>query len=241
MTTKYINRHDTNELIAMTAHDLRAIVGRIYSLNLLVQEGLKEYPDKELKNIIALITSQCRQGMDLTTGLVNTYKVSLCSLTELLSRQIAIYKHQAENKGIELTTYFPQGEIYVDTFPVALIRVLDNLFDNALKFTPRNGKIEITLKQSNNKAVISFSDSGIGIPQNFQPLLFEKNIQIQRPGTENEPSTGLGLYIIKQMTEELNGTIWYESNENIGTTFYVSLNCKQYLVTQGAYEKHLGQ
>lgn len=241
MTTEHINKRGTKELIATTAHDLRSIIARIYGLNLLVNEKVQAHPNKELIKLITLITSQCQQGLALTAGLVDTYKASLCSLNGLLTRQIALYRYQAENKGIELTTDIPLGDIYVETHPVALIRIIDNLFDNALKFTARYGNIKITLTQADNKAVISFSDSGIGIPKSFQPLLFEKSIQIQRPGTENEPSTGLGLYIIKQMTEELNGTIWYESHENIGTTFYLSLDSRQSLTTQGIYEKHPGQ
>lgn len=221
--TQHINRSDTNELIALTAHDLRNILARIYGLNLLVEEKLQSFPDKEVQKMTALITSQCQQGLALTEGLVHTYKVSICSLTELLNRQIALYRYQAENKGIELTIDIPKRDIYFETPTVPLIRVLDNLFGNAVKFTPRLGSIKITLKQTDNKAVISFSDTGIGIPESFQPLLFEKNEQTQRLGTENEPSTGLGLYINKQLTKELGGEIWYESIENKGTTFYVSL------------------
>lgn len=227
--TQQIDRRNTNELIAMTAHDLRGIIARIYGLNLLVEEEVQEYPDRELKELTALIASQCQQGMDLTAGLVDTYNASVCLLTALLTRQIALYRYQVKNKDIELTVDIPRRDIYVETHPVSLIRVLDNLFDNAVKFTPRYGSIKITLTQADNKAVISFRDSGIGIPESFQPLLFEKNIQTQRPGTENEPSTGLGLYIIKQMTEELKGTIWYESLENRGTTFYVSLDSRDNL------------
>lgn len=221
--TQQIHRWDAYELIALTAHDLRGIISRIYGLNLLVEEKLQNLSDKEAKKMIALITSQCKQGIDLTAGLVDTYKTSICSLTALLTKQTALYRYQSENKAIEFTTNIPHGDIYVETHPVLLIRVLDNLFDNALKFTPRYGSIKITLTRAENIVVISFSDTGIGIPASFQSLLFEKNIQAQRPGTENEPSTGLGLYIIKQMIEELNGAIWYESLEKKGTTFYVSL------------------
>lgn len=223
------NWRNTNELIAMTAHDLRGIIARIYGLNLLVEEEILEHHDEETKELTALITSQCQQGMDLTAGLVDAYKTNICLLTALLAKQIAMYRYQAENKEIELTIDIPHRDIYVETHPVFLIRVLDNLFDNAVKFTPRHGSIKITLTQSDNKAIISLSDSGIGIPDSFHPLLFEKNIQTQRLGTENESSTGLGLYIIKQMTEELKGTIWYESIENRGTTFYISLDSRDNL------------
>ncbi|MES2397799.1 MAG: HAMP domain-containing sensor histidine kinase [Bacteroidota bacterium] len=217
---------DTNELIAFTAHDLRNIIARIYGLNSIVKEKLRGLPDKEAQKMTDLITSQCQHGLALTEGLVHTYKLSICSLTALLNKQITLYRYQAEKKGIELTADIPKSEIYVETRIVPLIRVLDNLFDNAVKFTPRCGSIKITLIQTDNRAVISFSDSGIGIPESFQPLLFEKNEQTQRLGTENEPSTGLGLYINKQLTKELKGEIWYESPENSGATFYISFDSR---------------
>lgn len=223
LATQEINWRDTNELIVTTAHDLRSIMSIIYGLNLLVEEKLQNLPDNETQKMVALITSQCKKGLDLTSELICTHNASICSLTELLTKQLVIYGFQAENKNIELKVDIPNNDIYVETRPVSLIRVLDNLFDNALKFTPRHGSIKITLALIDNKAVISISDTGMGITEIFQPLLFEKNTQTQRPGTEQEPSTGLGLYIIKQLMENLNGTIWYESIENKGTTFYVSL------------------
>lgn len=234
MDTEQINQRNTNEFIAMTAHDLRGVIASIYGLNRLLEEKLQDLPDKDTKEMTALITSQCEQGVALTAGLIGTYKASLCSLTKLLTKQIDLYKIQTENKLIELKTDIPQRDIYVETQPIFLIRVLDNLIDNAVKFTPRNGNIKITLTQTDNKAIISFKDSGIGIPESFQSCLFEKTIQTQRLGTENEPSSGLGLFIIKKLIKELNGAIWYESHENEGTTFHISLdkiNFNQQLVS----------
>lgn len=223
LATQEINWRDTNELIVTTAHDLRSIISKIYGLNVLVEENLQNLSDNETQKMVALITSQCKKGLDLTSELISTHNTSICSLTELLTKQLMIYGFQAEKKNIELKVDIPNNDIYVETRPVSFMRVLDNLFDNALKFTPRNGSIKITLALIDKKAVISISDTGMGIPEIFQPLLFEKNTQIQRPGTEREPSTGLGLYIVKQLMEELNGTIWYKSFKNIGTIFYVSL------------------
>lgn len=224
MDTEQINRRNTNEFIAMTAHDLRGVIARIYGLNRLLEEKLQDLPDKDTKEMTALITSQCEQGVALTAGLIGAYKASLCSLTKLLTKQIDLYKIQTRNKFIELKTDIPQRDIYVETQPILLIRVFDNLIDNAVKFTPRNGNIKITLAQTDNKAVISFRDSGIGIPDSFQSSLFDKTLQTQRLGTENEPSSGLGLYIIKELIKELKGAIWYESQENQGTTFHISLD-----------------
>jgi two-component system sensor histidine kinase VicK len=102
--------------------------------------------------------------------------------------------------------------------------VLDNLVNNGIKFTPRQGQIILGLKLHDKKVIISVTDTGIGIPADFYPLIFNKLPQIQRPGTENEPSTGLGLYISKQLTDELRGNLWFRSAENKGTTFYLSLS-----------------
>lgn len=227
LATQEINWRDTNELIVTTAHDLRNIMSSIYGLNLLVEEKLQNFPDNETQKMVSLITSQCKKGLDLTSELIFTHNASICSLTELLTKQLVIYGFLAEKKNIELKVDIPKNDIYVETRPVSFMRVLDNLFDNALKFTPRHGSIKITLALIDNKAVISISDTGMGIPEVFQPLLFEKHTQTQRSGTESEPSTGLGLYITKQLLEELNGTIWYKSLKNIGTIFYVSLGIRE--------------
>lgn len=149
--TQQINKQNSNKLIAMTAHDLRGIIVRIYGLNRLLEEKIQELPDMEAKKMSVLINSQCKQGIDLTAGLVSAYKSSTFSLTELLTKQIVTYRYLAENKDIELKSDIPHKDIYVETKPVDLIRVLDNLFDNSVKFTPRNGNIKITLTQTDNK------------------------------------------------------------------------------------------
>lgn len=222
--TQQIRKHGISEHLAMTAHDFRSIVGSIYGLTQILEEKLKEHPDPEIKELTGLITTQCELGIDISTGLVQDYKQDICSLKELLTAQGHLYKHQAARKNITLTTDFPVPDFYVQTKPGLLLRVLDNLFKNAVKFTPRQGHIILGLKFRNHQAIISVTDTGIGIPQDFRSLLFSRCRQTQRPGTENEPSTGLGLYISKQLTEELQGKLWFSSVENKGTTFYLSLD-----------------
>lgn len=222
--TQHPRKHDISELLAMTAHDFRSIIGSIYGLTYILEEKLKEHPDPEIKELTGLIATQCELGIDVATGLVKDYKQDICSLKELLTTQANLYQYKAAQKNITLHTDFPVPNVYVQTKAGLLIRVLDNLFDNALKFTPRQGHIIIGLKLRGQKAIISVKDTGIGIPLGFRPLIFGKCRQIQRPGTENEPSTGLGLFISKQLTKELQGKLWFKSAENIGTTFYLSLS-----------------
>jgi two-component system sensor histidine kinase VicK len=222
--TKQIKEYGVSELLATTAHDFRSIVGGIYGLTQILEEKLKENPDPEIRELNGLIASQCELGIDISTGLVQDYKQAICSLKELLTAQAHLYKYQAARKNITLTTHFPVRDIYVQTKPGLLIRVLDNLVNNGIKFTPRQGQIILGLKLHDKKVIISVTDTGIGIPADFYPLIFNKLPQIQRPGTENEPSTGLGLYISKQLTDELRGNLWFRSAENKGTTFYLSLS-----------------
>ncbi len=207
----------------MTAHDLRNIINGIYGLNQLVTDKLNGHLDTEIKQLLDLISKQCETGIELTTGLVYSYQQSYFSVNKLLKELQKIHCYRANKKNIQLAITLPDKEIYIQTARSKLIRVLDNLLDNAVKFTPREGKVSINLAQKENKAIITISDTGIGIPNSFNSVIFDKQPQIQRTGTENEPSTGLGLYISKQLIDELNGKIWFDSKENIGTTFYLSL------------------
>jgi two-component system sensor histidine kinase VicK len=223
--TKPINLQETEERIALAAHDLRGVIARISGLHGLLQAKVNEHPDLIVQELTGMIATQCKLGIDITAGIVRAYKQDLCSLNDLLATQIHLYKYQADRKNITLTVDFPDKNVYVHTKTGLLIRILDNLFDNAIKFTTQHGNIKTTLRQEEeNKAVISVRDTGIGIPENIQHQLFEKHWQTQRPGTENEASTGLGLYISKQIIEELKGEIWFDSIENVGTTFYISLD-----------------
>lgn len=217
-------KHGISELLATTAHDFRNILGGIYGIIQILKEKLYEHPNSEISELTGLIASQCELGINISTGLVQDYKQEICSLKELLTAQAHLYKYQAARKNITLATDFPAMDIYLQTKPGLLIRVLDNLFDNAVKFTPRHGQIILGLKLRDQKAIISLTDTGIGIPADFYPLIFNKLPQTQRTGTENEPSTGLGLYISKQLTEELHGKLWFSSVENKGTTFFLSLD-----------------
>jgi two-component system sensor histidine kinase VicK len=104
-----------------------------------------------------------------------------------------------------------------------LARVLDNLLSNAVKFTHPGGQITLSLQQEANKVILKVRDNGVGIPQSLQGSVFEKFTKANRSGTEGETTTGLGLFIAKQIVEWHNGKIWLESREGEGTTFYVEL------------------
>jgi two-component system sensor histidine kinase VicK len=101
--------------------------------------------------------------------------------------------------------------------------VLENLISNAVKFTQPTGQVSIILKKKGKNTLLQIKDTGIGIPESLQATIFQKFTKAGRNGTAGEPTTGLGLYIVKQIIEKHQGTIQVESQENVGTTFIIEL------------------
>ena len=217
---KVIKNEFSNENRAQIAHDFRIVIGNVYSLNELLFEEIGTQINPEAKNFIKLIAEQCKLGFELTEEIICESSVKTILLNELLEQQIRLYKYRVIPKNINLKTEIAENSIFIKTNPVKLTRILNNFIDNAIKFTHRNGEIEICL--SVNK-IISVKDSGIGIKKEFQNEIFEEKNQYLRNGTEKELSSGLGLNICKQLAEEINAKIWLESVENKGTTFFLEL------------------
>lgn len=99
--------------------------------------------------------------------------------------------------------------------------IMRNLITNAVKFTPKGGKVNVLAQSAADKSIqISIQDTGIGMSQKMVENLFLLNVQNGRKGTDGEPSTGLGLLLCKEFIEKHNGRIWVESEERKGSTFY---------------------
>lgn len=104
-----------------------------------------------------------------------------------------------------------------------LLTILRNLTTNAIKFTPKEGKITISINDEENFTKISVEDTGIGIPEEEIPKIFSIDNKFKRKGTEGEPSSGLGLLLCKEFIEKHGGKIWVESKINEGSKFIFTL------------------
>ncbi|MEX2593854.1 MAG: ATP-binding protein [Anditalea sp.] len=104
------------------------------------------------------------------------------------------------------------------------IQVINNLISNSIKFTHDGGVISVHIEEKKDHVLFKVADDGIGIPGVFHDRLFEKFTQARRPGLKGEPSTGLGMSIIKTIVDWHEGKIWFTSKENEGTTFYIELS-----------------
>jgi two-component system sensor histidine kinase VicK len=106
---------------------------------------------------------------------------------------------------------------------VKIRRVINNLLNNAIKYTPRGGSVRVIVKKEDHQLVCSFTDTGVGIPVDEQEQLFQRFFRGSNVSKIQPDGTGLGLYIAKALVEAHHGKIWFESEEGKGTTFYFSL------------------
>ena len=107
--------------------------------------------------------------------------------------------------------------------PVRLGRVLDNLLDNAVKYTPPGGRVEVVGGSEGSEIVISISDTGIGIPEDKLPRIFERFYRVDKARSRELGGTGLGLSIVKHLVAAHNGTVRVESAPQRGSTFFFTL------------------
>lgn len=206
------NKYETeNSIIEHVAHDFKGIIKKINSLNSMLRDELHGSKSiLKVEQLLNYISILCEQGEQITNDLMESGELEMqqskiifadCYLNELIHQQGKIYKLQADKKEIKLFIEIPTQNVWCKISSSKIIRVLDNLFANALKFTHRQGEIKITLANTNTKSVISISDTGIGIPPELQKNLFQKYTPTSRYGTEKEKPTGLGLYITKRIID----------------------------------------
>jgi len=140
-----------------------------------------------------------------------------------------IEANRAELTGREITINFeiingPLAKVLADKIKVR--RVMENLLNNAIRYTPRSGRIEIKLKNADKVIECSISDSGVGIPQDEQESIFSKFFRATNVTKIQPDGTGLGLFIAKSLIEAHGGKIWFESSDTEGTTFYFTVPIK---------------
>jgi two-component system sensor histidine kinase VicK len=228
--TRFSNKK--NAILQILSHDLAAPLGSIQALSHLVATRIKPYKDEQLEKVIDLIVQTSQHGVRLIADFIDqefleSSEVTLMkgrfNLVEKIQEVIDAYQNaQREGaKTFQLVALDPY--MYVELDEVKFIQVITNLISNAIKFTADDGVITVTLEDRDDKVLITVEDNGIGIPQKYHGRLFEKFTKARRPGLRNEPSVGLGMSLIKLIVEWHQGRIWFESQENKGTKFFIEL------------------
>jgi len=146
----------------------------------------------------------------------------IINLSDLVKQKIILFRDIALKKKIKILLNL-EDDIYIKIDPFALDRVINNLIDNAIKFTDLNGKIEVVIKTIDTRVELIVSDTGIGISEEDQKHIFKPYYQISHE-KRNIQGIGMGLNIIKKIVDELGGTIEIKSQINKGAMFKIILN-----------------
>ena len=221
-----------DEFISIVSHELRtpitAILGAVGILRGLQMDSFND-KQQQLINIIY-------NNSQTLTGLVNdildvskleggklTLKIESCDLPGLLDEVIKDNTTYASQYGIVLDLKSDLSVSTIETDPMRLKQILNNLISNAIKHSPEHNRVEIHATNADRYLMMSVQDHGSGIPKAFHERIFHKFEQSQENSRKVIKGTGLGLYLTKSLVEQFDGEIWYETEENFGTTFYVKL------------------
>jgi PAS domain S-box-containing protein len=222
------------DFVATLTHDLKnPLLGTNRMLDLLVAGKLGEIDARQI-DILKQVRESNSTLIHMIQNLLDVYRyesVALIpenehvNLSHLLDTAVTRNQLTARAKGIKLTLNVPNRETVAEVSMQAIDRVVQNLLDNALKFTPEQGQIEVKLHDLGNQRQIEVKDSGPGVDLEEQKQLFNRFWQ-GIPGKKYSHGTGLGLYICKQIVEAHRGKIVCNSIPGRGTSFLVTLPTK---------------
>ncbi len=224
--------NERNSITSMIVHDLQSPINRMAGLmELFVMESQTPFSENQLlyldliKKNISDASSHIRNLLDSTALEIVSHEVPLemVNLTAILPALLSGYKEQAAKKKVHLHYETNVNTIYVHGNEDYLNRIFDNLVSNAIKFSPNgyNSNVVVSIKDSSNAIKISVQDEGQGLTEEDKKNLFKKFQKLSAIPTNGESSSGLGLSIVKTLTERLSGKVWAESSIARGTTFIV--------------------
>jgi len=222
-------------ILQLATHDLKGPIAHIELLVDLLQREVANRqgegpPPPEMVHYLALIQTACAHAHSLLEDVLyvgdldeNGLQKVPTDLNDYLTSQLGLHRLAAKEKGVVLALDLPATPVHARIHTDKFGRVLANLLGNALKFTPAGGTITVGLREQDGKPLLTVQDTGIGIPSKLHGNLFDKFNPTRRAGLHGETTTGLGLFIARQIVELHGGAIWLESREQEGTTFFIEL------------------
>ncbi len=134
----------------------------------------------------------------------------------------------SQNKNYQIKREFTKRDLWLEIDTDRLIQVIDNIMNNAIKYSPDGGTVTVRLIETHNHIILSITDEGMGIPRKDLNKIFDRFYRVDKARARQQGGTGLGLAISREVLKAHGGSIWVESRENQGSTFYVSLPYEPY-------------
>ncbi len=229
----YLNKMKS-EFVSVASHQLRTPISAIkWESELLLSKYKKGLNKKQLRNI-ENISKLSQKMIKLVNDLLDVARIDQdrlvmrnkkVNLNEIVQTIISEAKLLFESRNIELVFNVKKKLplVFVDPYKIKL--VIENLVNNAFKYTTNGGKVEVNLRLKTKGCFLIFEikDNGVGIPADQIKNIFQKFFRSSNAVKYQTEGTGLGLYIAKSIVEQLGGKIWFKSTENVGSIFSFSV------------------
>ncbi|MFA5932063.1 MAG: PAS domain-containing sensor histidine kinase [Candidatus Paceibacterota bacterium] len=221
------------EFVSIVSHQLRGPLSstKLYT-EMILNGDAGEVPPKQ-KKFLEEIYRGNQWMIEMVNTLLDVSRIELgifkiepkpTDLVDLAHNVLREQELKIKDKKLAIIESFENNIPIFSTDPKLLHMVFQNLLSNAVEYTPTGGKIELAISfDGKNTLSIKFSDNGYGIPAKQQSQIFSKLFRADNVKYKGIEGTGLGLYIVKSIIENLNGKIWFESEEDKGTTFFITL------------------
>ncbi len=219
------------EFVSNVSHELKTPLTTIQAYTETLLDGAIDDPDNNRK-FLERIDEQADRLHRLILDLLSLARIEsaedACELIpvpilDIVQTCLAEHQPVAESKGVTLQSELPPENVVVWADEEGLLTVLNNLVNNAIKYTPAGGRVSVRWRIEGRRAVIEVEDTGIGIPKAHQVRVFERFYRVDKARSRELGGTGLGLSIVKHWVQVFGGTVEVASELGRGTTFSVRL------------------
>lgn len=214
-------------IIRILAHDLKGPLNNIESITKLIESDAKNVA--KYRAMINNSTLKAKHllsrvmEMDVTDPNEIVLQLEKLSIENILEEVINYEKDYALKKGINLQLIIENSRNVINADKTHIISVFENLISNAIKFSKNGSEVKISVEHNDDYVQVKIIDQGLGVKPEEEDRLFKKFSKLSTRPTAKEPSTGLGLFLVKRHVELINGKVWYEPSIGKGSTFIVEL------------------
>ena len=235
--------HDTTEqekeererrlFVSNVSHELRTPLTSVKSYLEALDEGALSEP--VAPDFIKVSLDETNRMMRMVTDLLHLSRIDNATshldvelinftafITFILNRFDKI-RAQDQEKKYELVRDYPITSVWIEIDTDKMTQVIDNILNNAIKYSPDGGKITVSMKTTDDQMILSISDQGLGIPKEDLPKIFDRFYRVDKARSRAQGGTGLGLAIAKEIIKQHNGFIWAKSEYGKGSTFTIVL------------------
>ena len=238
VTSQQKEERERKQFVSNVSHELRTPLTSVHSYVEALSDGAWKDKDiapqfltviqNETNRMIRMINDLLSLSrMDSGTTKLNLEYVNIKELFNYILNRFDMIIKKDENdqnsKKYTIERYFTDKDLWVEIDTDKFTQVIDNIMNNAIKYSPDGGVITTRLLETHNHVILSISDQGLGIPRKDLGRIFDRFFRVDKARSRKQGGTGLGLAISKEVTNLLGGQIWVDSIEGQGSTFYISL------------------